>query len=131
MYFQYDPFVHDACIAIPIDSNVWYFDSVATKHITSHRDMLTCLEAFPNGSTNTCANNASYLVKGVGKIVLRAANAISFTLSNALYVLGIKKNLLYVFALARLGLVVKFVDDRCIVHDLSTCDTIIAFGTLF
>lgn len=51
--------------------------------------------------------------------MLTAANGSSFTLVDALYVLGIKKNLLSVSALARLGLVVKFVDDRCTVHDLS------------
>ena len=113
------------------DSYVWYFDIGATKHITSHHDMFTCIEAVPNGNTVTCANNASYPVKGVGKIVLTAVNGSSFTLSDALYVPGIKKNLLSVFALARLGLIVKFVDDRCTIHDLTSGDTIIASGTLF
>ena len=46
----------------------------------------------------------------------------TFTLSNVLYVPGIKKNLLSVFALAKIGLVVKFVDDRCTIHDLSNGD---------
>ena len=45
--------------------------------------------------------------------MLTAANGSTFTLSDALYVPGIKKNLLSVFALAKIGLVVKFVDDRC------------------
>ncbi|MCO5612030.1 hypothetical protein L7F22_066292 [Adiantum nelumboides] len=78
----------------------------------------------------TCANNASYPVQGVGKIVLTAANGSSFTLVDALYVPGIKKNLLSVSALARLGLVVKFVDDRCTVHDLRFGDEIFASGIL-
>ena len=131
VHCQYDPSVHDACMAVSDDSDVWYFDSGATKHITSHRDMFTCLEAVPNGNTVTCANNASYPVKGIGKIVLTSANGSSFTLSDALYVPGIRKNLLSVSALARLGFVVKFVDDRCTVHDLTSGDTIIASGTLF
>ncbi|MCO5603216.1 hypothetical protein L7F22_057363 [Adiantum nelumboides] len=78
----------------------------------------------------TCANNVSYPVQGVGKIVLTAANGSSFTLIDALYVPGIKKNLLSVSALARLGLVVKFVADRCTVHDLSFGDEIVASGIL-
>ena len=49
-------------------------------------------------------------------------------LTDALYVLGIKKNLLLVSALTRVGLVVKFVDDRCTIHDLSDGDTIVASG---
>ena len=28
-------------MAVSDDSDVWYFDSGATKHITSHRDMFT------------------------------------------------------------------------------------------
>ena len=43
---------------------------------------------------------------------------------------GIKKNLLSVSAFAKIGLIVKFVDDRCTVHDLSSGDTIIASGLL-
>ncbi|MCO5612523.1 hypothetical protein L7F22_066791 [Adiantum nelumboides] len=112
------------------DSHVWYFDNGATKHITSHRDLFTSLESVPHGNSVTCANNASYPVQGVEKIVLTAANGSSFTLVDALYVLGIKKNLLSVSALARLGLVVKFVDDRCTVHDLSFGDEIVASGIL-
>ncbi|KAH7421779.1 hypothetical protein KP509_13G075100 [Ceratopteris richardii] len=59
---------------------------------------------------------------GVVKIVLTIVDGSSFTLSDAsdaLFVRGIKKNLLSVSALAKIGLVVKFVDDRCTIHDLS------------
>ena len=96
VHCQYDPSIHDACLAISVDSDVWYFDRSATKHITSHHDMFTCFEVVPNENTVTCANNASYPVKGIGKIVLTTINGISFTLSDALYVPGIKKNLLSV-----------------------------------
>ncbi|MCO5585832.1 hypothetical protein L7F22_039765 [Adiantum nelumboides] len=126
----YNPVVHDACMAVAANSHVWYFDSGATKHITSHRDLFTSLESVHHGNSVTCANNASYPVQGVGKIVLTAANGSSFTLIDALYEPGIKKNLLSVFTLARLGLVVKFVDDRCTVHDLSFGDEIVASGIL-
>ncbi|MCO5562978.1 hypothetical protein L7F22_016614 [Adiantum nelumboides] len=126
----YNPAVHDACMSVAADSHVWYFDNGATKHITSHRDLFTSLESVPHGNSVTCANNASYPVQGVGKIVLTAANGSSFTLVDALYVPGIKKNILFVSALARLGLVVKFVDDRCTVNDLSFGDEIVASGIL-
>ena len=62
--------------------------------------------------------------------MLIAADGSTFTLSDVLYVPGIKKNLLSVFALAKIGLVVKFVDDKCTVHDLSDGDSIIASGSL-
>ena len=43
---------------------------------------------------------------------------------------GIKKNLLSVSALARNGLVVKFVDDKCTVHDLRDGDNVVASGSV-
>ena len=126
---SYDPLLHDSCMSV-VDSDVWYFDSGATKHITSQRSLFTSLESAPKGNTVTCANNSSYPVEGVGQIVLNAANGSTFTLYDALYVPGIKKNLLSVSALAKIGLVVKFVDDRCTVHDLSYGDIIVASSTL-
>ena len=59
-----------------------------------------------------------------------ATNGSTFTSSDVLYVPGIKKNLLSISALAKIGLVVKFVDDRCTVHDLSNGDSIITSGSL-
>jgi len=86
--------------------------------------MFTCLESAPIGNSVTCANNSEYPppVRGVGKIVLTAALLLMVALSHCfdvLYVPGIRKNLLSLFALARIRLVVKFIDDKYIVHDLS------------
>ena len=68
---SYDPLLHDSCMSV-VDMDVWYFDSGATKHIISQRSFFTLIEFSPTGNTVTCANNSSYLVKGVGKIVLTA-----------------------------------------------------------
>ena len=67
---------------------------------------------------------------GVGKIILTNVAGCSFTLSDALFVPGINKNLLSVSTLTKVGLVIKFVDDRCIIHDLSNGDVIIACDIL-
>ena len=42
-----------------------------------------------------------------------------------------KKNPLSIFALAKLGPVVKFVDEKCLVHDLSLDGTTMESSTLF
>ena len=63
----------------------------------------------------------------VGKIILTTVDGSSFTLSDALFVSGNKKNLL---TNSQDWLGVKFVDDRCTIHDLSNDDVIIAFGIL-
>ena len=129
VHCSYNPSVHDACMSVAY-SEVWYFDSGATMHIISQHDIFNFLESAPIGNTVTCADNSMYPVKGVGSIVLNAANGSAFTLKDVLYVPGIKKNLLSVSALTRFGLIVKFVDDRCTVHDLSSGDTIVASGSL-
>ena len=77
-------------------SDVWYFDRGATKHITSQRNFFTSLEPSPTGNTVTCANNSSYPVMGVGKIILTTTDGSPFILSDALFVPGIKKNVLSV-----------------------------------
>ena len=73
-----------------VESDVWYFNSGATKHITLLRNFFTSLEPAPIGNTVTCANNSSYPVMGVGKIILTTADCSIFTLLDALFVLGIK-----------------------------------------
>ncbi|MCO5579352.1 hypothetical protein L7F22_033207 [Adiantum nelumboides] len=54
---------------------IWYFDSGASRHITSRKDLFYSLDGAPAGKKVTCANNASNPIKGVG------------TLENVLFVL--------------------------------------------
>ena len=61
---SYDPLLHDSCMSV-VDSDVGYFDSAVTKHITSQRNLFTSLESAPKGNTITCASNSSYPIEGV------------------------------------------------------------------
>lgn len=81
------------------------------------------------GNIVTCVDNSLYPIKGVGIIVLTIAMVV-LSPRDALYVPRIKKNLLSVSVLTRCGLVVIFVDDKYIVHDLNSGDTIVVFGSL-
>ena len=118
-------FGHDACLTV-LDMHVWYFTNGVSKHTTSHHDLFSSLEIVSPRNTLMCANNSSYLVKEIGKFKLVATNGSTFMLIYALYVPRIGKNLLPIFVFAKLGLVVKFVDDRCIVHNPSNGDIIMA-----
>ena len=129
MQFSYDPSLQDACLSAT-NLHVWFFDSGSSRHITSQRGMFSSLESALVGCTIMCANNSSYPVKGVGKFFLVVTNGSTFTPLDALYVPGIKKNLLSVFALAKNVLVVNFVDDRCTIHDLIDGDVIVTSGSL-
>ncbi|KAH7388551.1 hypothetical protein KP509_16G081300 [Ceratopteris richardii] len=63
---SYDTSSHEHCMSA-VDSYVWYFDSGATKHITSQRSFFSSLECATTGNTVTCANNSSYPMMGSGK----------------------------------------------------------------
>ncbi|MCO5601069.1 hypothetical protein L7F22_055186 [Adiantum nelumboides] len=109
---------------------IWYFDSGASRHITSRKDLFCSLDAAPTGKKVTCANNASYPIKGVGKILITISDGSDLCLPDVLYVPGIKKNLLSVSSLAKNGLRVIFEDDRCIVRDQENGYSLITTGTL-
>ncbi|MCO5578113.1 hypothetical protein L7F22_031951 [Adiantum nelumboides] len=109
---------------------IWYFDSGASRHITSRKDLFSSLDAAPAGKKVTCANNASYPIKGVGKILITILDGSDLCLPDVLYVPGIKKNLLSVSSLAKNGLRVIFEDDRCIVRDRENGYSLITTGTL-
>ncbi|MCO5556563.1 hypothetical protein L7F22_010113 [Adiantum nelumboides] len=107
---------------------IWYFDSGASRHITSRKDLFSSLDAAPTGKKVTCANNASYPIKGVGKILITISDGSDLCLPDVLYVPGIKKNLLFVSSLAKNGLRVIFEDDRCIVRDRKNGYSLITTG---
>ncbi|MCO5554507.1 hypothetical protein L7F22_008036 [Adiantum nelumboides] len=109
---------------------IWYFDSGASRHITSRKDLFCPLDAAPAGKKVTCANNASYPIKGVGKILITISDGSDLCLRDVLYVPGIKKNFLSVSSLAKNGLRVIFEDDRCIVRDRENGYSLITTGTL-
>ncbi|MCO5580873.1 hypothetical protein L7F22_034745 [Adiantum nelumboides] len=109
---------------------IWYFDSGSSRHITSRKDLFCSLDAAPAGKKVTCANNASYPIKGIGKILITISDGSDLCLPDVLYVPGIKKNLLSVSSLAKNDLRVIFEDDRCIVRDQENGYSLITIGTL-
>ena len=84
-----------------VSSVDWYFDSGATKHITSCKTLFSTLQDAPHGGLVLCANDASYPIKGIGDVDLISCSEDSFTLVNALYVPSIHKNLISILALTK------------------------------
>ena len=112
-------------------SNVdWYFDSGATKHITSCKKLFSTLRDAPHGGSVFCANDASYAIKGIGDVDLISCSGDTFTLVDALYVPGIRKNLIFVSALAKAGFKVQFSDHCCSIYDRQDSDSLMLFGSL-
>ena len=78
----------------------------------------------------TCANNASYMVKGIGQVAITSVTCSVITLENVLYVLGIRKNLISISAIATCGFRIVFDGHTCAIYDLSHADAIVLIGTL-
>ncbi|MCO5547920.1 hypothetical protein L7F22_001375 [Adiantum nelumboides] len=95
-----------------LDDATWAIEFLALQEAMTN----PALQA-PAGKKVTCANNASYPIKGVGKILITILDGSDLCLLDVLYVPGIKKNLLSVSSLAKNDLRVIFEDDRCIVRD--------------
>ena len=55
---NFDSSAHDACMIVAY-LDVWYFDSGASKHITSHCDLFSSHETVPVGNSVMCANDSS------------------------------------------------------------------------
>ena len=64
---SYDTLLHDSCMSV-VDSDVWYFDSGATKHITSQRSLFTSLEYALKGNTITCAITPHILFRELDRL---------------------------------------------------------------
>lgn len=107
----------DACYSAA-SQPLWYFDSGASCHITSHWDLFVSLVDAPTSKKVTCANNASYIVKGMGDVVFTCVDGADLKIGDVLYVLGIKKNILSVSMFALLGFDVSLIDALCSVQSM-------------
>ena len=103
---SYDISWADRALSSTEDADTWFFDSSASRHITSRRDLFASVSAPPVEKSVQCANNASYPIRGIGEIQLTAIDGSS-----------------------RCGLQVTFDDDRCMVRDKEHM-TLVLIGTL-
>jgi hypothetical protein len=83
---------------IPTDSDIWLIDSGASRHMTGYREHLTDLVEKESRLHVVLSNNVRYTVKGVGTSTFQLDSDIPLQLSEVLYVLGMKMNLVSVFA---------------------------------
>ena len=93
--------MHDASdTCMSISASTCLFDSGASKHITSCKSLFTSLADAPKGGSETCVKEASYVVKGIGQVVVTPVASNVVTLENVLYVPSIRNNLIPISAIA-------------------------------
>ena len=97
---------------VPTGSDIWLIDSCASRHMIGYRDHLTNLVEKESSLHVLHGDNARYNVKGVGTSTFQLDSDLPFQLSEVLYVLGMKRNLVYVFALEDKGYKVTFSEGK-------------------
>jgi hypothetical protein len=58
------------CLPAQIETESWYVDSGATKHMTCNKNWLLSYENNVNDKSVTCANNEKLCCEGVGKAIV-------------------------------------------------------------
>ena len=72
----------------------WWIETSATRHVCSDKKMLSTFEPTETGENAYMRNSATFEIKGQGNVVLKMIYGNEMTITNVLYVLEIRKNLL-------------------------------------
>ena len=83
--------------------------------MTGESGQLHTLSKEPSSHAVELGDNNNYAVKGLGSTSLKLENGAKLHLSNILYVLGLKNNLLSISCLEEKGDSVAFIDGKVLV----------------
>jgi hypothetical protein len=92
-------------------SGTWLVDSGASRHMTGSQKSLTSLSEEDSGLQVELGDNAKYAVKGVGAASFQLESRKPLRMSDVLYVLGLKKNLLSISVMEDRGYAVAFFEE--------------------
>ncbi|CAB4020330.1 Retrovirus-related Pol poly from transposon TNT 1-94 [Paramuricea clavata] len=106
-----------ALISSTGNSNEWYVDSAATKHMTNRKDLIINYTQYQTPVNIYLGDNTCIKALGEGMVKLYTQNDNTFYLElhKVLNVPMLAKNLLSVPAMASMGAKVSFDDEKCVV----------------
>ncbi|GJR87318.1 retrovirus-related pol polyprotein from transposon TNT 1-94 [Tanacetum coccineum] len=77
----------------------WWVDTRVTRHVCADKSMFHSFRAVDNGEKLCMGNSATVDIKGEGDVILKMTSEKELKLTNVLYVLEIRKNLVSGYAL--------------------------------
>ena len=101
--------------------NQWYIDNGCSKHMTRDKEKFQSYSALEKERKVSFGNDTPALIKGKGFVLLKE----KVKAGNAMYVDGLKHNLLSVSQMCDQGNEVIFRSNGCIVRELDTGETMI------
>ena len=90
----------------------WWIDTGATRHVCLDKKMFSSFEPMENGEKVYMGNSATLEIKGQGNVVLKMTFGKELTLTNVLYVIEIRKNLVSSSLLNSHGFRLVFESDK-------------------
>ncbi|GJU60511.1 hypothetical protein Tco_1238277 [Tanacetum coccineum] len=101
--------VSDVCAMISevnlvgTNNSGWWIDTGATRHVCADKSMFHSFRAVDNGQKLYMGNSATADIKGEGDVILKMTSEKELKLTNVLYVLEIRKNLVSGWLLNKFG----------------------------
>ncbi|GJT78342.1 pol polyprotein [Tanacetum coccineum] len=90
----------------------WWVDIGATRHVCADKSMFHSFRAVDNGEKLYMGNSAIADIKGEGDVILKMTSEKELKLTNVLYVLEIRKNLVSGWLLNKFGFRLVFKSDK-------------------
>nr|GEV82847.1 hypothetical protein [Tanacetum cinerariifolium] len=91
---------------------VWWIDTGTTRHVCTDKSMFHSFRALDNGQKLHMGNSATTDIKDEGDVVLKMTSEKELKLTNVLYVLEIRKNLMSGWLLNMFGFRLVFEFDK-------------------
>ena len=108
-----------ACMVLSMMGCVWYLDSGASFHMTGDKNLFSALEEKDLKMHIEMGDDWRYSVLGVGTVAFQRENGAPLTLTDVMYVLGLKKNLVSVVMLEDKGYDVVFSKGKAFLRHIA------------
>eukprot|EP00253_Pinus_taeda_P005188 PITA_05188 len=112
-----------ACMVSSTMGCVWYLDSVASFHMSGDKNLFSTLEEKDLQIRIEMGDDVKYYVSGRGTAMLQREHGSPLTLSNFMYVPGLKKNLVSISMLEDKGYDVVFNLGKVFLRHIGTGQT--------
>lgn len=97
------------------DDGMWLIDSVALRHMTRECRNILSMTKRKLPQIFELGYHRNYEIKGIGKASIEIESSNNIHLNNALYVLGLTKNLVSISCLEDKGDMVVFLEEKVLV----------------
>ena len=109
--------------------DVWYVDSGASNHMTSHDEWFGEMQDLQNPGYVQTGDDSCHPITHIGKVPLALHDGKTKSLSDVLHVPSITKNLVSVGQMVEQGLQVRFNAKGCFVEDFNDKCRLVAKGS--